>query len=38
MTEKAGEGSGISKHTDGSKSTIQHSIDLVRLLINFLYV
>ena len=38
MTEKAGEGSGISKHTGGSKSTIQHSIDLVRLLINFLYV
>ena len=29
--EKAGEGSGPSKHIGGSKTTIQHSIDLVKV-------
>ena len=37
-SEKAGEGSGPSKHIGGSKTTIQHSIDLVKVFFQFNFV
>lgn len=37
-SEKAGEGSGPSKHTGGSRTTTQHSKDLVKVLNYFIIV
>ena len=37
-SEKAGEGSGPSKHIGSSKTTIQHSIDLVKVFFQFNFV
>ena len=37
-SEKVGKGSGPSKHIGGSKMTIQHSIDLVKVIFQFNFV
>ena len=37
-SEKVGEGSGPSKYIGGSKTTIQHSIDLVKVFFQFNFV
>ena len=37
-SEKGGQGSGISKHTGGSKSTILHSIDLVKVFLLLVFI
>ena len=37
-SEKAGEGSGPSKHTDGSRTIIQHSMDLMKIFLQFIIV